>query len=133
MQRLAQHSAVVILATFLCGCAVDSNLSFAPDFMKQAPPASSAPDVPPDVGSLLKSNVNAVFAQGSSPADLRFSPPVAGKYGGWDTCVQGEVVGVTGQPLGLQTYLVNIDRNHVGRRERVGSDHWCARETYKRL
>ncbi len=131
MQRLATNSLVVVLVTGLCGCAVDSNLSFAPDFMKQAPAASSEPGAPPDVGSLLKSNVNAVFAQGSSPADLRFSAPVAGKYGGWDSCVQGDVVGVTGQPLGVQTYLVTIDRNQVGRRERVGSDHWCARQTYK--
>ena len=131
MQRLVRLLSAVLLAAGLLGCAVDSNLSIAPDFLKQPAALSSAPDAAPDVASLLKSNVNAVFAQGSSPADLRFSPPVAGKYGGWDTCVQGDVVGVTGQPLGIQTYLVNIDRNQVGRRERVGSDHWCARQTYK--
>lgn len=131
MQRVFGFSIVLVVSASLGGCAVDSNLSYAPDFLKQTPAAKSSPDAPPDVGSLLKANVNAVFAQGSSPADLRFSPPVAAKYGGWDTCVQGEVVGVTGQPLGVQTFLVNIDRNQIGRRERVGSDHWCARQSYK--
>jgi hypothetical protein len=132
MLRAARLTALSLLTVGLYGCAVDSNISYVPDVMKQAAPQPAVHQAP-DVGALLKTNVNAVFAQGSSPTGVRFSPPVAGKYGGWDTCVKGEVVGVTGQPLGMQTFLVTIDNDRIGRRERVGPEHWCARQTYTPL
>ena len=124
---------LILVSVGLCGCAVDANFSYAPDFMKQAGPRQPVAETPPDVGGFLRTNVNAVFAQGASPTGIRFSQPVASKYGGWDTCVKGDVVGVTGQSLGGQTFLVTIDQDRVGRRERVGTEHWCARQTYTPL
>ncbi|MGP9813750.1 hypothetical protein ACTZWT_19750 [Rhodopseudomonas sp. NSM] len=131
MPRSVRLIASLLVSVHLCGCAVDANIGFVPDFMKQPGPRQPVAEAPPDLGRLLQGNLSAVFLQGSSPTNIRFSPPVAGKYGGWDTCVKGEVVGVTGQPLGVQTFLVNIDQERVGRRERVDAGHWCARESYK--
>jgi hypothetical protein len=133
MQRAFRLITLTLVSIELCGCAVDANIGYVPDFMKQAGPRQPVAEAPPDVGSLLKSNLDAVFAQGSSPTDISFSPPVASKYGGWDSCVKGDVVGVTRQALGAQTFLVNIDQGRVGRRERVGADHWCARQNYKAI
>ncbi|WP_245258328.1 hypothetical protein [Rhodopseudomonas palustris] len=119
-------------AAVLGGCAVDAHINYVPDFMKQPVPSQPV-NLPPDVGEILKGNVAAVFAQGASPTAISYSSPVPGKFGGWDTCVQGDVVGVTGKPLGVQLFLVNIDRDRIGRRERVGDDHWCATQVFKSL
>jgi hypothetical protein len=88
---------------------------------------------PPDVAAVLRGNPAAVFTEASAPSQLRYSFPVPSKFGGWDSCVRGTVNGVTGRSLGVQTVLVNIDHGKVGRRERVGNEHWCARESYQPL
>ena len=38
-----------------------------------------------------------------------------------------------GQSIGMQTYLVNIDHDQIGERERVENNHWCAQETFEAL
>jgi hypothetical protein len=114
-----------------CG-AVDHNVSYVPEALRQ-PGQQTEPEQPPDVAAILRGNPAAVFTQTSAPSQLRYSFPVPAKLGGWDSCVRGAVNGVTGQALGMQTVLVNIDHGKVGRRERVGNDHWCARETYQPL
>lgn len=117
----------------LCGCAVDRNVSYAPEFLKQPGPKQAAVEQPPDVRAILRGNLIAVFTEASSPTNIRYSFPVPAKYGGWNSCIQGSVTSVTGRSIGAQTFLVDIDHDKIGARTRVGSDHWCARETYQPL
>lgn len=121
------------MALCLGGCgAVDHNVSYVPEFFKQ-PGKQAEVEQPPDIGAILRDNPAAVFTEASAPSNIHYSFPVPAKLGGWDSCVRGSVNGVTGRRIGVQTFLVNIDRGKVGRRERVGSEHWCARETYQPL
>jgi hypothetical protein len=120
------------LPVILCGCAVDANNSFMPDFLKQRA-AKAEVEQPPDVASIVRGNMTAVFVEASSPTDISFSFPVRAKYGGWTTCLRASVNGATGRPMGVQTYLVNIDQGRVERRERVDDKHWCAKEIYQPL
>jgi hypothetical protein len=131
--KTSSRSVVLGFALFLGACgAVDHNVTYVPEALRQ-PGQHAELEQPPDVAAILRGNLAAVFAQGSAPSQLRYSFPVPAKLGGWDSCVRGAVNGVTGQALGTQTVLVNIEHGKVGRRERVGSDHWCARETYQPL
>jgi hypothetical protein len=127
------HAPTMAAAALLLlgGCAVDHNVGYMPEFMKQ--PAKVEIEQPPNIATILRANPAAVFTEASAPSNVRFSFPVPSKYGGWDSCIKGSVTGATGIRLGMQTYLVNIDRGKVGRRERVGDEHWCARETYQPL
>jgi len=114
----------------LCGCAVDSHISYVPDVLKQTA-EQPAIEQPPDVAAILRGDLKAVFTETSLPSNIRFSNPVPAKLGGWDTCIKGNVTGVTGRQMGNQTFLVNIDRGKIGRRQRVDDAHWCARQAYK--
>jgi len=132
MKRRRHLIALVLPLGLLCGCAVDSHISFVPGFLKQAA-EQPAIEQPPDVAAFLRGNLTAVFTEASAPTDVEYSFPVPGQYVGWDSCIKGTVKGVTGRQIGNQTYLVNLVHGKVGRRERVGDDHWCASETYQRL
>ncbi|KIZ40202.1 MULTISPECIES: hypothetical protein [Rhodopseudomonas] len=131
--KLRPHLIALVLTLGpLGGCAVDSHISYVPGFLKQT---EAQPEIeqPPDVAAFLRGNMSAVFTETSLPSNVRFSFPIPGQYGGWDSCIRGDVKGVTGLRIGNQTYLINIYRGKVGRRERVGDDHWCASETYQAL
>jgi hypothetical protein len=68
------------------------------------------------------------------PSDISVSLPVRAQNGGWTTCLRAATNGVTGKPLGVQTYLVSIDHDQIGQRERLDeADHRCAKETYEPL
>jgi hypothetical protein len=121
-----------ILGT-LAGCGtVDAGATFFPESLRAKAPTPPAPDPAPDVRALLLSNLSAVFLPQSAPTNISFSVPKP-SFAEWTTCVRASVNGATGRPIGLQTYLVNINHGQVSRRERVDAGHWCATEHYDRL
>lgn len=130
MQSHFNQIAIMVLSISLCGCAVDSNVSFMPDFLKQRAPKNEI-EQPPDVSSIIRGNVAAVFTPAAFPTNIKFSFPIPAKDGGWTTCIRASVNGATGRSMGEQTFLVNIDHGEVGRREHVDDHHWCVREVYK--
>jgi hypothetical protein len=123
-------------ALMLGACAVDPNVSYGnylPDFLKQASPTAQVATSPPDVPAILHASINAVFVPTSAPTNVRYTFPVAAKYGGWETCVRANLAGATGKPLGERTYLVNISDNQIGDRQLMSGNDRCAQETYKPL
>ena len=125
---------VLSLAVPLCGCgAVDSQVSYVPAFFKQTAPKVAEVEQPPDVHPLIRNNIAVIFTAAAAPSNISVSFPVPAKYGGWTTCVRASAKGITGRSVGLQTYLVSIDHDQIGQRERVDDAHWCAQETYDPL
>jgi hypothetical protein len=120
------------LISTLCNCAVDSQISYMPDIMKQPAPKVDVKQ-PPDVSSIVHGDLSAVFVAASAPNSITFSPPIPARDGGWTTCIRAAVSGATGRPLGIQTFLVNIEQGRVEGREHVDDRHWCNKETYKPL
>jgi hypothetical protein len=122
------------LAVPLCGCgAVDSQVTYVPAFFRQPAPPAVEVEQPPDVHLIVRNNISAIFMAAASPRNISLSFPIPGQYGRWITCVKATTTGVTGRSLGKQTYLVNIEHDLIGRRERVDDTHWCAKETYESL
>ena len=120
---------LVLLTVVLGNCAADSN-SIMPEFLKQ-PAAKRELEQPPDVASIIRGSIATTFTTGSNPTGISFSFPVPYRYGGWMTCVRANVTGITGRPMGLQTFLVNIDQDRVYRRERITAAHWCDSEVFQ--
>jgi hypothetical protein len=116
----------------LCGCAVDSGVTYLPESFRQSAP-KVAIEQPPDVHLIVRNNISAIFMAAASPSNISISFPVPAKYGGWTTCVKASAMGVTGRSLGTQTYLVNIDHDRISQREHVDETHWCVKETYQSL
>jgi hypothetical protein len=103
-----------------------------PEFLKQPAPKVGV-EQPPDVASIVRSDITTIFTAGSNPINVAFSFPIPAQYGGWTTCIRASVTGATGRPMGLQTFLINIDQGRVERRERVDEHHWCDRESFQPL
>jgi hypothetical protein len=98
------------LVTPLASCgAVDSQVTYLPESLRQPAPKVAEIEQPPDVHLIVRNNISAIFMAGASPNHIRVSFPVPAKYGGWTTCVRASVLGITGRSLGTQTYLVNIE------------------------
>jgi hypothetical protein len=133
MRRASSYCAAFVILTALAGCGtVDSGASYFPEVMRVKAPEPATPDPPPDVRTLLQTNLAAVFVPQSAPTNISFSKPKP-SFAEWTTCVRASINGATGRPIGSQTYLVNIDHGQVSRRERVDRDHWCATEHYDPL
>ena len=121
------------LALMLCGCgAVDSNVTYLPETFRQPTPKTEIEQAP-DARSIMRNNISEVFTIASSPTNVRVSHPTPAKYGGWNVCVRASVHGATGRLLEAQTYLINIEHNQIGERERVDDSHWCTKEVYQTL
>lgn len=122
------------LAVPLCGCgAIDSQVTYVPAFFRQPAPKAVEIEQPPDVHQIVRNNIAVIFTAAAAPSNISVSFPVPAKYGGWTTCVRASAKGVTDRSLGRQTYLVNIDHDQIGQRERVDDTHWCDEETYEPL
>jgi hypothetical protein len=122
------------LAGPLFGCgSVDSQVSYVPAFFRQPAPKAAEIEQPPDVNLIVRNNISAIFVAGASPSNISVSFAIPAQYGGWTTCIKASAQGVTGRPLGTQTYLVNIEHDQISRREHVDDTHWCAKETYHPL
>ena len=126
---------VVLLSSMaLAGCAVDAH---APSYWSTFIDSQPAPKPPteglaPDVRMLLTSKLSEFFVPSSAPTHMSFSTPILSN-GGWTTCVRASLTGATGRPIGMQTYLVNIDAGQVGRREVVTDGRQCAGEHFEPL
>jgi hypothetical protein len=121
------------LASPLLACgAVDSQLSYVPAVFRQPSPKLVEIEQRPNAHLLVRNNIPTIFMAAAMPSNVSVSLPVRAQNGGWTICLRAATNGVTGKPLGLQTYLVSIDHDQIGQRERLdGADLRCAKETYE--
>jgi hypothetical protein len=100
--------------------------------MRGKPGEPPPPEPQPDVGKLVRENLDSVFVASSYPRQVRVSPPRHNLRGlGWTACVRAELTSSMGKPLGPQTYRITISGGVIMDRLRVEADDTCANETYQ--
>ncbi len=129
MRRIIVHAALIAGgALMLAGCGFADSRSPVPEFMR----AKAGDPPPPDVGQLVRKNLESVFVANSYPRQVRVSPLRRDLHGsGWTACVRAELTSAMGKPLGPQTYRVTISGGVIVDRRRVEVDDTCDSETYE--
>jgi hypothetical protein len=132
MWRIIVHAALIAGgALMLGGCGFADSRSPVPEFMR-AKASEPPPEPPPDVGQLVRNNLEPVFVASSSPRQVRVSPPRRDLHGsGWTACVRAELTSAMGKPLGAQTYRVTISGGVIVDRRPVEADDTCVSESYE--
>jgi hypothetical protein len=119
-------------ALMLAGCGLADSHSPVPELMRAKASDPPPPEPPPDVGQLVRKDLESVFVANSYPRQVRVSPPHRDLHGsGWTACLRAEVTSAMGKPLGPQTYRVTISGGVIVDRRRVEADDTCASETYE--
>jgi hypothetical protein len=119
-------------ALLLAGCGFADSRSPVPEFMRIKATEPPAPEPPPDVRQLVRTNLDSVFVAASQPRDVRVSPPLRQPSGlGWTACVSAELTSVTGRPLGSETYRITISSGAIVDRRRAEPEDGCASERFE--
>lgn len=122
-----------LVAVSAGGCGYsDANATFVPDFLRYKAPEAKA-EIIPDMKAIMRERGGEVFSSRTPPRNIRVSVPRRNPAGpGWTSCVRADVAGVTGKPIGTQTYLMTIDANNkIGDRRLVDGSSPCATEAYE--
>ena len=131
MLPIMAHAAWLAGALALGGCGFADSRAPVPEFMRMKDADPPPPEPPPDVGSVVRGQLDAVFLTTSYPRDVQVTPPRHEPRGpGWTSCVRAQLTSATGAPLGIQTYIVTISGGKVVDRRRAEADDACASETY---
>ena len=135
MRRIVIHIALMAgAALMLGGCGFGDVRSPLPEFPRAKAPEPPALEPAPDVKRILKEKLDAVFTAASQPSNVRVSEPRPNLRGpGWTACVKAEVLSVTGQPLGTQTYRVEISVGVIADRQKVEPEDTCNAEKYETI
>src|SRR3984893_4896726 len=133
MQRIVVHVALMAGgALVLAGCGIADSRSPVPEFMRGKPSDPPPPEPQPDVGKLVRENLDSVFVASSYPRRVRVSPPRHNLQGlGWTACVRAELTSTMGKPLGLQTYRITISGGVIMDRLRAEAHDTCPIESYQ--
>src|ERR1700688_2587855 len=131
MRRIIVHAALIAGgALMLAGCGGAGSRSPVPEFMRAKASDPPPPEPPPDVGQLVRKDLESVFVANSYPRQVRVSPPHRDLHGsGWTACVRAELTSAMGKPLGPQTYRVTISGGVIIDRRRGEADDVRASET----
>ena len=133
MRRILVHAVLMAGgALVLAGCGLADSRSPVPEVMRAKAGDPPPPEAPPDVGRLVRENLDSVFVATSNPRQVRVSPPRRDLHGpGWTACVRAELTSAMGKPLGAQTYSVTISSGAIIDRRHVDADDNCASESYE--
>ena len=132
MGRIEIHIALMAgAALMLAGCGFADIRSPVPEFMRAKAPDPPPLEAPPDIRTMLREKLDAVFTPASRPTQVRVSEPRHNLRGpGWTACVRAEVVSVIGKPMGTQTYRIEISDGVISDRRQVEADDTCFSENY---
>src|SRR3981189_1331335 len=121
MGRVIVHAALMVGgALVLVGCGLADSRSPVLEFMRAKASDPPPPEQPPDVGQLVRKNLDSVFVASSNPRQVRVSPPRRDLHGpGWTACVRADLTSAMGKPLGPQTYRVTISGGAIVDRRRI--------------
>ncbi|HMM88619.1 hypothetical protein [Bradyrhizobium sp.] len=119
-------------ALTLAGCGFADIRAPVPEFMRAKVPEPAPLEPAPDVRRMLKEKLDSVFTAASQPTNIRVSEPRPNLRGpGWTACVKADVNSVTGQPLGTQTYRIEISDGAIADRRTIEPEDTCAGESYE--
>jgi len=121
---------IVAASLALAGCSGaqwDSGVTWAPDFIKQAPPGPSSIDQDPlpDVAALVQEQGAKTF---SNLQTIQISEPWPDGYN-WKVCARVHTLGATGFPIS-NTYTVDIVGGRL-RNPRIDTTATCAKLEYR--
>jgi hypothetical protein len=133
MGRVIVHAGLIASgALVLAGCGLADSRSPVPEFMRVKASDPPPPEQPPDVGQLVRNNLETVFVASSNPRQVRVSPPRRDLHGpGWTACVRADLTSAMGKPLGPQTYRILINGGLIVDRRRIEADDVCTSESYQ--
>ena len=133
MGRVIVHAGLIASgALVLAGCGLADSRSPVPEFMRVKASDPPPPEQPPDVGQLVRNNLETVFVASSNPRQVRVSPPHRDLHGpGWTACVRADLTSAMGKPLGPQTYRILINGGLIVDRRRIEADDVCTSESYQ--
>jgi hypothetical protein len=133
MGRVIVHAGLIASgALVLAGCGLADSRSPVPEFMRAKASDPAPPEQPPDVGQLVRNNLETVFVASSNPRQVRVSPPRRDLHGpGWTACVRADLTSAMGKPLGPQTYRILINGGLIVDRRRIEADDVCTSESYQ--
>ena len=133
MGRVIVHAGLIASgALVLAGCGLADSRSPVPEFMRVKASDPPPPEQPPDVGQLVRNNLETVFVASSNPRQVRVSPPRRDLHGpGWTACVRADLTSAMGKPLGPQTYRILINGGLIVDRRRTEADDVCTSESYQ--
>jgi hypothetical protein len=133
MGRVIVHAGLIASgALVLAGCGLADSRSPVPEFMRFKASDPPPPEQPPDVGQLVRNNLETVFVASSNPRQVRVSPPRRDLHGpGWTACVRADLTSAMGKPLGPQTYRILINGGLIVDRRRIEADDVCTSESYQ--
>ena len=133
MGRDVVHRALMVGAVLtLAGCGFADVRSPVPEFMRKQAAEPPPLEAPPDVKSLVRGKLDAVFTAASHPTRVQVSPPRHDLHGrGWTACVKAELTSVMGKPLGTQTYRIAISEGVISDRQRIEAEDTCENESYE--
>lgn len=127
-----------LLALPLLGaCALDNHAWFVSRYKEQIPfifepdQAAREVDAAPDAKALISGNLTQVFGQTKVQDVQVASPRRTGRL--WETCVRAHVFGITGQSLGQQYFLVELDRSQIGLRRPAAKDDNCEGASFEAI
>jgi hypothetical protein len=131
MLRLFAHAALLAGAVALSACGFADSRAPVPEFMRMKEIEQAPAEPPPDVRTIVREQLDAVFVATSYPRDVQVAPPHHEASGpGWTSCVRAQLTSATGTSLGTQTYIVTISSGKVVDRRRSEADDTCSSETY---
>jgi hypothetical protein len=125
---------LLIAASLTASCGWPDAYSSMPESLRLPKAEPRAPDPEPQVASLLQANPRSVFVESASPTNVMFTMPWRDPESyGWIFCIKADVNGVTGAPIGTQTYLVHVEQGNIGRRQPAETKDGCDSGPYHRL
>jgi hypothetical protein len=124
----------LLFVTVLAGCGLADNHSFLPAAFRAPDPPARQPEPEPDIHTLVQSELAGLFTDAARPTAIRVSPPQPGVVGLiWIACIKANITGMTGNPIGVQTVMIEIADGKIRSRRRADDSGICGQVPYEPL
>jgi hypothetical protein len=125
---------LAVAGALLAGCGRSDSYSVMPEVLKQPRSEPKPPDPQPKTVRLFRDNIDLVFMESARPQNVMISKPRRNSSGyGWNVCVKASVSSINHTPIGVQTYLVEIENGAIGFRRPAEPKDGCQAESYERI
>ena len=134
---MLQRGACVSLAFLLAGCALDSHAWYvskykdSAGFLFESEAKARDPEPAPDAKAVIGRDITAVF--GHTEVKNVGVGPARPNGNGFIACVRADVAGITKADLGIQYFMVEIDRGKVGLRRPATPADRCETDKFEAI